>query len=84
MDDAPYKEGQSYYNVTCRYCGDNIPWFVPEDDAFFASCSVCYKGRNIKKPLGGGSTSSGHWGDDPSGASASWDIVVRAIEEIGG
>jgi len=64
--------------VVCRDCGQNIPWYYgPKDDI------LCYRCRH---PLAwkwrGGGTRDPNWQTDRSGASSSWDMIVRAYEDI--
>lgn len=68
----------------CSHCGDiiRIPVSlvnIPSAPGFvICVCSAC---QNPLPPSLGNNYSNGHYDDDPSGASASWDIVVRLFEE---
>lgn len=67
-------------NVVCRDCGQRIPcYYGPKDDILCSSCRhpLSYRRRGGVAPDD----------DDPSGplwagASSSWDMIVRAYEDI--
>ena len=62
------------YPVKCRRCGDTIRF--PDGKP----PHICYDCAYPRTPSVGG-MGSGHWDDDESGASGSWDNVVRMYEE---
>jgi len=66
------------WNVTCSDCGQHIPWYYgPKDDI------LCYRCRHpLSYRWRGGGTEDPEWETDQSGASSSWDMVVRAYEDI--
>jgi predicted nucleic acid-binding Zn ribbon protein len=62
-------------SAVCCECGDKINHAELSDDGT-ATCSRC---SAPLKPIMG-AVGQGHWEDDESGASASWDRVVRMYE----
>lgn len=72
-----YETSCMYANVKCSECGTVMRWFDPSERSVNEPlCSKC------EHPvlLGCGNTASGHYGDDPSGGSSSWDIAVARYE----
>jgi len=62
-----------FKNVKCDRCGDNIP--LADNDP--CTCTRC---RTVVMP-GQGNGFHGHYDDDPSGASGSWDNAVKMYED---
>jgi hypothetical protein len=58
----------------CHACGDVIPYF--DATMYMGRCHNCEFPRTPQ--LGNGYR--GHYDDDPSGASGSWDMIVREYE----
>ena len=62
--------------VRCMTCGDKIP--RPDDtNKEYPRCTKC---RTIRMPTCG-NMNSGHYEDDLSGASGSWDNAVKMTED---
>lgn len=62
-------------NAMCCECGDMMRTAHVRDDGT-VMCRRC----ECPMPPGLGNGYEGHYDDDPSGASGSWDAVVRAYE----
>jgi len=67
----PLKEG-----IRCKRCREIIP--VPPTMPPFI-CKGCLCGNPLAIAVG--TRAPGHYEDDPSGASSSWDNIVKAYED---
>lgn len=65
-----------FRNVNCRECGGIMRFAEGINEK---SC-ICYNCSHIQLNYVGNQCYA-HYDDDPSGASGSWDIVIRLIEE---
>ena len=65
-----------FKNVKCCGCGSIMPLAEGLDEN---NC-ICYNCSHIR-PNYVGNQVYAHWDDDPSGASDSWDLIVKLYEE---
>ena len=70
------KRGEEIRDAKCEECGDTIRFAIVREGGQII-CSACMNAGI----LGLGASSSGHYEDDPSGASGSWDAAVKRYEE---
>jgi len=74
-----YKRGERYENVKCKDCGDTMRVYIPRRNMMVPMCAACHDPTGATCGGSGGS-GMGHYGDDPSGGSGSWDSIVRGYE----
>lgn len=67
--------GDIVHNVKCEECGD----MMRTAEVRKSGKVICERCLHPRTPSCG-NAGSGHWDDDPSGASGSWDAVVRGYE----
>jgi hypothetical protein len=68
--------GEIVHNVKCCECGDMMRTAEVRRGGY-VMCERCAH----PMPPGLGNGYEGHYDDDPSGASGSWDSIVRAYED---
>ena len=74
----PQTKSNRAYNEPCSECGHIIRIAIARKGGLFI-CSECFSPRSPSCSSGG--TGHGHWDDDPSGASGSWDNAVKLQED---
>jgi len=70
------KAGDIFTNVPCQECGDILRTAVMRKGRRI----ICNRCMNPEGPSVGNGF-QGHYEDDPSGASGSWDSAVKQYEE---
>lgn len=70
------KPGEVVHNVKCCICGDLMKTAVVRWHGD-VTCSKCCRKPDLSC---GNVASSGHYADDPSGASGAWDAAVKVYE----
>ena len=69
------KPNNGFQIAKCEECGDVMKMAEPRDSGKYI-CRNCYEFFGVS--LGNGC--QGHYDDDPSGASGSWDNAVKMCE----